>query len=83
MQVRTKRRIGNKAIKLIAQGQIKEVRIKEDILNPDKQIFEICFKGASSSGIVDLSKEELDSIVKQVSPKVEALKGIKVLKFKK
>ena len=70
-------------VRLETSGQIKEVLINEDFLKPKEASVSVCFRGKSSSGIVEISAKEFESIYRQVEPKLSMLKGIKVMKFSK
>src|SRR3989344_4259282 len=64
-------------------GQIKEVLINEALLKPKEALVSICFRGKSSSGIVEISAKEFESLYKQIEPKLSMLKGVKVMRFGK
>ena len=70
-------------VRLETSGQIKEVLINEDFLKPKEASVSVCFRGKSSSGIVEISAKEFESIYRQVEPKLSILKGVKVMKFSK
>ncbi len=63
-----------------SSGEIKEVLINEDFLNPGSESISICFKGINSSGIIDLSPKELEMISSSVKNRMHLIKGIKVFK---
>jgi hypothetical protein len=83
MIIRTKKRKPYGVVKMLTGGNIKEIIIKEDILNPEQTSIELCFKGEFSSGIVELKKGELEEINKKVFDKLDLVKSSKVIKFKK
>jgi len=83
MEIKTKNLISGKVIRTQSSGQLKEIIIKEDILNIENPSVSLCFRGMDSSGIIDLSKKELDMIFKELDEKKKLLKGVKLLKFKK
>ncbi|MBS3070999.1 hypothetical protein J4407_01725 [Candidatus Pacearchaeota archaeon] len=83
MRVRTKKLFdGGKIGKLETSGEIREIITKEDFLNPKGIVLEVCFRGENSSGIIELSPEEVNNIHKEITSKKKTLGKIKVLKFK-
>jgi len=83
MKVKTKKQNFDGLVKLETSGELKEVIINENFLHPDNASIALCFKGKSSSGIVELTPKEIESLYKNVMPKIHLMKGIKVMKFKK
>ncbi len=56
---------------------IKELLINEGIVHPGKESVSLCFKGKSSSGIVDLSIDELDALFNKVGTRIHLIKGLR------
>ena len=83
MKIKAKKHNPDGMVRVETSGQIKEVLINEDILKPKEASVSICFRGKISSGIVEMSVKELESLYRQVEPKIQMLKGIKVMKFQK
>lgn len=83
MKIRTKKQNSDGIVRLETSGKIKEFFINEDFMRPQDARVSICFKGKSSSGIVDLSYSELQDLFKEIMPKVDSLKSVKVMKFDK
>jgi hypothetical protein len=83
MNIKTKKQVDNKIIKLETSGIIKEILINQDLLNPENTKIQICFKKEGNAGIVELSKKELQSIYSDVMGKAGLAKSPKVMKFKK
>jgi hypothetical protein len=83
MKIRVKKKNADGIVRLETSGKIKEFIIGEDLLRPQDVNLSICFKGKDSSGIVDLSFSELQDLFKEVMPKVDSLKSVKVMKFDK
>jgi len=52
MKIKTKKRNPNGVVRLETSGEIKEVIINKDFLNPKEVSIELCFRGKDSSGIV-------------------------------
>ncbi|MFB6245980.1 MAG: hypothetical protein ABEI74_00065 [Candidatus Pacearchaeota archaeon] len=84
MKVKTKKVNKDGVARLEAKGEIKEVEVNEDFLHPDDASLAICFKGeGGSSGIVEMSPKELESLYHEVEQRLHLLKGVKVMKFPK
>ena len=83
MKIKAKKQNPDGMVRLETSGQIKEVLINEDLLKPKEASVSICFRGKSSSGIVEISAKEFESLYKQIEPKLGMLKGVKVMKFGK
>ena len=83
MKIKAKKENADGHVRVETSGQIKEVLVNEDFLNPKAASVSICFRGKSSSGIVELSLHEMESLYKNVEPKIKMLKGFKVMKFEK
>jgi|TARA_B100001971_G_scaffold204083_1_gene219849 hypothetical protein len=83
MKVRTKKQSAEGVVRLEASEEIKEIITKEDFMNPKEVVFEVCFCGEDSAGVVELTNEEVKTLHKEVSSKKKLLGKIKVMKFKK
>ena len=83
MIVKVKKQNQDGMVRLESSGEIKEILINEDFLNPGEASVHLCFRGKNSSGIIELSAWEAEEISKTISPKVELLKDSKVMKFEK
>lgn len=84
MIVKTKKKNPQGVQKLETYGGLKEVIIKEDIFEPGNNLIEVCFKGEISSGIVELSVDEIDKINLELEKSRKRIsKSVKVMKFKK
>lgn len=81
MIIKSKRSNNGRVMKLAAGGEIKECFIKENILEPKKAVVQVCFRGNISSGILELSLDEVEKIhmtIKQTKPtKIKVLKDYK------
>ena len=81
MIVKSKRSENGNIRKLSVGGEIKECFVKENIMDPKKAQVQVCFKGNVSSGILELSTDEIEKIhntIKQTKPtKVKVLKDYK------
>ena len=83
MKIKTKKQNEDGIVRLETAGEIKEVIINEDFLNPKSVSVAICFRGKNSSGIIEMTPEEIESFYQNVAPKMNLLKASKVMKFKK
>ena len=77
MQVRIRKHNPDGVVKLETSGEIKEILVNEDFLNPHKESISLCFKGKSSSGIVDLTPNEAEMLMNSVKNRLHLIKGIK------
>ncbi len=80
MKIKLKKKHSHGIIRLEAHGEIKEVVINEDLLSPEKEIVKLCFRGPHSSGIVELTPEEVDLLSKQLQGKTKLVKTMKIYK---
>ena len=84
MNIKAKKHNPDGLVRVETSGQIKEVLVNQDILKPNETIIQLCFRGKSSSGIVELSAKEFQNLSRDIEPKLNLLKGkVKVLKFEK
>jgi predicted ATP-grasp superfamily ATP-dependent carboligase len=83
MKIKLKKHDSGKVHRLEASGEIKEILINQDFIEPKKVSVSLCFKGDDSSGIVELLPEEFDVINREITYKKNILKKVKILKFKK
>jgi len=83
MLVKVKKHNQDGVVRLESSGEIKEILINEDFLNPEEASVHLCFRGKNSSGIIELKPEEVEDLIKTVSSRMKLLKGSKVLKFEK
>jgi hypothetical protein len=83
MDVKTKKQIYGKIARLETSGEVKEIIFKQDFMKPNESVVQVCFRGKSSSGIVELNKTELEKIYKDTIPKMNLLKNSKIMRFKK
>ncbi len=81
MIVKTKKSDYGRTRRVEGVGELKEVIFNEDFSRPDESRIALCFRGSNSSGIVELSPEELDFISKEIAPKLGLLGDVKLLKF--
>ncbi|MFH1365582.1 MAG: hypothetical protein ABIH28_03290 [archaeon] len=83
MKVRAKKQEEDKISRVEASGEIKEIIINQDFIEPRKVSVSLYFRGEDSAGIVDLTPEEIGVINKEISSRKKLLKGVKIMKFKK
>ncbi len=83
MKVKAKKQNEDGIVRLESGGEIKEIIINEDFLHPKDASIALCFRGKNSSGIVELTPEEIKFISKKIAPKMHLLGDVKVMKFRK
>ena len=77
MQIRIKKTNQDGIVRLETQGDIKEILINEEILHDENESISVCFRGKNSSGIIDLSPDEIEKLFKAVQNKVHLIKSFK------
>ncbi len=83
MKVRVKKQDEVGIRRLEGIGEIREIMINQDFLDPGRVSVSLFFKGSNTSGIIDLMPEEIEMLNKEMSSKKAFLKKAKILKFKK
>jgi len=79
MQIRVKKLVQNKIVRLESLGDVKEIFLNEDLMHPERESVSLCFKGNNSSGIVDLSPAEIEKLYRTVQDRMHLIKGFKRL----
>jgi hypothetical protein len=82
MNIRIKKQYLEGINRVEAFGEIKEILINQDFIEPKKVSVSLCFRGKGTAGIVDLVPEEFEMISKEINSRKKLLKKTKVLKFK-
>jgi hypothetical protein len=83
MNIKAKKLHSKGIHRIEASGEIREILINQDFIEPKKVSISLCFRGKDSAGIVDIFPEEFEMITKEINSKKKLLKGVKILKFKK
>ncbi len=60
--------------------EIKEVLVRENLVDPEKKKISIGFTNDYSSGLIEFSPAEFDRLMKSAKDKVHLIKGMKVIK---
>ena len=79
MQIKVKKENQDGMARFETSGEVKEILINEDLLHPNKESISVCFRGQSSSGIVDFSPEEIERLYDSVKNRIHLIKGFKRL----
>jgi hypothetical protein len=77
MKIKIRKSNGDGIVRLETSGEIKEILINEDILNPKDESISLCFRGKNSSGIVDLTPSEAEMFINSVKNRLHLIKGMK------
>jgi hypothetical protein len=77
MKVKIKKTNNDGVVRLESQGEIKEVIINEEFLEPSEESISLCFRGDNSSGIIEIKTEEFERIFNTVKKRLHLIKGIK------
>jgi len=80
MKIKTKKQNEDGIVKLETSGEIKEILINEDFMHPDDASIAVCFRGKSSSGILELTPKEIESIYEVIGKKLHLFKDIKIFR---
>jgi len=83
MRIRVKKQNPKEVQRIEAEGDIRDILINQDFMEPSKVSVSLCFRGNHDAGIVDLTPEEIGMINKEIISKKKLLKGVKVMKFEK
>lgn len=79
MDIKIRKQNQDGLIKVETRGDIKEVLINEDFLNPKNETISICFRGKNSSGIVDFSPDEFEKLYNSIKNRLHLIRGFKRL----
>ena len=80
MKAKVRKKHANGVVKVEAHGEIKEVLIHNDLFNVENGKISICFRGNTSSGIIELSEKEANDLYKTLGSKIGLIKEIKIIK---
>ena len=83
MKIKTKKQNPDGTVRLETSGDLKEIIINEDFLNPNDASIALCFRGKNSSGIIEITPKEFEILSNEISKKIHLLKNVKVIKFEK
>lgn len=79
MKIKLKKENLDGVTRVETSGDIKEIIINEDLLNPNNESISVCYRGKNSSGIIDFTPEEIEKIYDSVKKRVHLIKGFKKL----
>ena len=80
MKIKIKYPSSDGIIRLENEVEIREVFIKEDMLNPSGERVHLGFVNKNSSGIIELSGDEFDRIDKSAKGRIHLVKDVKVFR---
>jgi len=83
MKIKVKKKNSDGIVRLESSGQLKEIVMNEDFLNPKNESIALCFRGKASSGIIEISKKEFELLNKEMDKKKHLFGNVKVMKFDK
>lgn len=83
MKIKVKKQNQDGIVRLESSGEVKEIILNEDFLNPKNESIALCFKGKDSSGILELNLKEFELLKHEVEKKKQLFKDFKVMKFDK
>ncbi len=79
MKIKLKKQNQDGVVRIETGGNIKEVVINEDLLNPKNESISVCYRGKNSSGIVYFSPVEIEKIYNTIKNRIHLIKGFKQL----
>ena len=74
MKLRVKKQNNDGIVRLETSGDLKEIIINEDLMDAENERVSLCFRGKSSSGIIDLTPEEIEKIYDAVKERIKIIK---------
>ncbi len=77
MQIKIRGKNQDGHTRLETKGELKDVLINEDFLHPNRESVSVCFRGKDSSGIIDLTPDEIDEIYAAVRNRIHLIKGVR------
>ncbi|MDD5193246.1 MAG: hypothetical protein PHF67_01530 [Candidatus Nanoarchaeia archaeon] len=80
MIVKVKKRHNRGFVRLMGGGEIKEVLVNADLIEPTKKKISICFRGKADSGIIELSNDEAKDLQETLKKELNVIKDVKVIK---
>jgi len=81
MDVKTKKLFSGHVERMESSGDIQEILINEDFLVPEESKIQLCFRGHNSSGIIEISKTELEKVYSDVMSRAGLAGKAQVIKF--
>lgn len=83
MKIKVKKKNKDGIVRLETSGSLKEFIFKEDFLEMNDSSVLLCFKGKDSSGIVEISEEEIEKFYKEIEKRKNFIGETKVIEFEK
>jgi len=77
MEIKLKQKNKDGHSSFITKASIREVMINEDFLHPEKETIAIAFSGSSSSGILEMTPNEIEKLYNTVKRKMHLIRGFK------
>jgi hypothetical protein len=83
MNLKIKKLHKEKVVRFEGFGDVKDVVVKENLLNPNGASVSLFFRGENNSGILELTQKEIEILNKELASNMHLFKDVSVLKFKK
>jgi hypothetical protein len=74
MRIRVKKSIPYGVSKIESSSNIDDIVVEENLLSPEKETISIFFRGNDSSGILNLTTKEFESLMNSVKPNINLVK---------
>jgi hypothetical protein len=80
MHIKIKYLNENGSVRVENSVDIREVLIREHLMDKEKKKIAIGFTNDYSSGLIEFSPEEFDKLIRSAKDKVHLIKGMKVIR---
>lgn len=61
-------------------NKIKEILIKEDLMDTDNSTINLCFRGKDNSGIIEMTHKEAEELTSMLDSKLNLVKKSRIIK---
>lgn len=82
MNLKIKRKTEHGYVRKAYRGDIKEILINEDIMDPDGEVIKVCYRGMTHSGIIEFRQSEFEKLANSMKGREKLVKGFKVFRGK-
>lgn len=83
MNIKLKKMHEGRIVRMEGYGDIEDVVINENLLDPKEISVSLFFRRENSSGILELTSKEVEILNKEIVSNMHLFKNVSVLKFKK
>jgi hypothetical protein len=80
MNVKIRKTNKDGMVRLETTGDIKEVMINENFMQPNDESVAIGFRGKDSSGLIEFKVKEIEHLYNTIQARTHLIKGLKVVR---